>query len=360
GLPGAQGKPGLAGKPGRDGKPGLNGRDGRDGKDGMTDPTIKPLLMQIKGAQQAHMGQSRANGVQSRQAATAATTASIQAGQANQKVGAVQATANTIATTTTRTYQTILDKFTALSNRLKLPEIINAMTFFAVMHNAMFLSRDAVETVGDLMSMGLAAIGLKDENNQPHDINQYVGEGWKQLMVRIFGASQYNSLLKKWQTANRIISSAFNIMYNVRNLFDSAASVGEWTAENVGIIGNALKEARIVRENAYKNMPENFSAGQAQRTRAQQLLDAIGGVENTASTLYAVTADVVDIQEEFQEVNKSIVAFNQTVQAAQPNPARLENVPVKEASDAAKAESVSSPFNIKLDAFKADSPDISP
>ncbi|HEY9658498.1 MAG TPA: hypothetical protein V6C65_08620, partial [Allocoleopsis sp.] len=302
GLPGAQGKPGLAGKPGRDGKPGLNGRDGRDGKDGMTDPTIKPLLMQIKGAQQAHMGQSKINGIQSRQAASAATVASVQATQANTKIGAVQGTVNGIKTTAQQTFE--LAKRTG--KFLGIDRMLNFLTLFVTIHNAAMLSGQLGTTLGELVSQGLAVVGIKDVDNNPIDINQALGRSFQAFLVSVVGQENYVQLSTTWAKASRVYQAAANVLSTLSSIQQATLSAIEIVSSQSSKIGNALRAYGAVGERAYDWMNPNPNFDNRFFTALQQ-------AEDGASMVLGVTSDILSAQEQILQLEKDKLEFRQTL-----------------------------------------------
>ena len=139
-------------------------------------------------------------------------------------------------------------------------KVLSALTLMASLHNAAMLSRNLGETLGELTSQGLATIGIKDSEGSPLDINEAIGKSFNALMTNILGAEVYTGVKETWLRSSRIISSASQIVWTVRSIADSAREVTEWTAENTGKIGNALKKFRVVGEDAYKWMPEKVTA----------------------------------------------------------------------------------------------------
>ena len=119
---------------------------------------------------------------------------------------------------------------------------------------------DFGETLGELTSQALSTIGIKDSEGSPLDINEAIGNSLNALMTNILGAEVYAGAKETWLRSSRIISSASQIVWTVRSIADSAREVTEWTAENTGKIGNALKKFRVVGEDAYKWMPEKVTA----------------------------------------------------------------------------------------------------
>ena len=127
----------------------------------------------------------------------------------------------------------------------KIDKVLNAMNTVLLLHNAAMLSRNLGSTLGDLTSQALATIGIKD-GDSPIDVNEILGKQTNNFMSSILGAEVWAGTKTSWNKASSIIASATNLMYTVRSMFDSTREILEWTAENTGKIGNALKRFRIV------------------------------------------------------------------------------------------------------------------
>lgn len=265
---------------------------------------------------------------------------SIQNGlnEVNYKTGAINNTVNQVQTTVKNTQtkvnevaNNLKERFDKLSKRLKLPEIINALTLIVALHNAAMLSRNLLETLGDLISTGLAVIGLKDEENNPIDINGVLGKAANDFISSILGEQVWKNLQAKFQAANRSYQSASNILWNVRSMFASTRELIEWTGENTGKIGNALKKSGVVFENSYNWMPENLRAGRG-------ILDRIDRLDDTASSLSSVVGEVANIQQEADQMKKNKEEFDKAMKELGPKP-QTDNAPVKTAVTAGKAAS---------------------
>ncbi|UBF28328.1 hypothetical protein K9N68_10855 [Kovacikia minuta CCNUW1] len=230
------------------------------------------------------------------------------------------------------------DAFDKFRKWTQIDRILNALTLFTVLHNAAMLSRDLVETLGDVMSNGLAIIGLKDSEGSPIDVNELIGKGVRDIAKSILGEGVYNNLVDKWKKANRIYQSAANIVYSIRNIADSTREVIEWIAEDTGKIGNALKKWRVVGENAYKWMPERVTSQGVIHRKLDRLRDGLEGLEDTASSLSSVTGEVLNIREEIEQLSEQKQAFNNAIKDAVPT-LRQDNTPVATAASASNTAS---------------------
>jgi len=134
--------------------------------------------------------------------------------------------------------------------------------------------------------------------------------------------------------------------------------VVEWTAENTGKIGNALKRWGVVGERAYPWMSERVKAQDAYRRKFERFTQGLESLEDTASSLSQVTGDVREITEEFNELKQQKDSFKELVSTKPPEDsttAAPENTPIAEVEGQAKAEN-EAPEVALTDAAKGDAP----
>jgi len=215
---------------------------------------------------------------------------------------------------------TILDRLGRLEAFLKkawettrLSKVIELLTLITVLHNASMISREVGETLGYAISNGLAAVGIKDENNNPIDVNQIIGTTTTNWIKSILGEDVYNNLRDTWIKANNILRSASMVIWTMRSIMDSTQEVLEWTSENTGKIGNALKRWGVVGRNAYPWMAEKVHAQDAVRRRYRRILDGLESAEDTASSFAMVTGEVREITEEVNELKQNRQRFTDSV-----------------------------------------------
>jgi|SRR6476469_637274 len=367
GAPGRQGLPGLPGRdgrPGRDGKDGAPGRPGRDGKDGApgregrslsptaliqqvnasvrqfvpqvinaggsnaVNPADLALLRRIDATTQANLAVSRNNA--GRLFSVQRATSAVQATSA-----ATLSKVGTLATT-------VVERFDKLAKHLKLPEIIQMITLLVTLHNAGQLSAQVVQTLGDVVSNGVAIIGLKDENQQPYDVNAIVGKQVIEWIKSILGADVYNNLSTKWKKANRFYQAGSNLLSDVTSMFDSARSIAETTASEVGVIGNALRRSGVVRKDDYKPMSEHVTAVTARQKKLDRMVEGLDSLSDAASSFESVTSDAKSIVDEVKEVGEHRKEFNTALKDLAPKP-QVENKPVAAAEAASTRLTVSVP-----------------
>jgi len=304
GLPGQRGAPGIAGAPGQRGAPGLKGEKGE------MNPADSALLRKID----------------------ATTTADLAVDRQNQqliKAGNAGLLAKLIA------MQQFAEKAWKATH---IDKILNAVTTATVLHNAAFLSRNAAETIGDVLSNALTIFGVKDEDGQRLDVNEVVGSTILKHIENAVGKDVLEGTRDYWLKFMRVYQSSANILFSMRSIFDSTQEITEYTAERVGTIGNALKKAGVVFENSYKWMPERVTAQDAVRRKWQRVIDGIDSVDDAASSFQGVTGEVLDITEEFTEIQESRALARAAIAELTPREVP-DNTPVKAATDESKTAS---------------------
>lgn len=226
----------------------------------------------------------------------------------------------------------------------RLNKLINLLTLISVLHNAAMLSGDVGRTIGDLTSNMLAAVGIKDETGSALDINELVGSSVQNFVKGVVGEEVYTNVSQSWLRANRVVSAASQMVYTIRSLNDAKTEILEWTAENTGKIGNALKRWGVVGEKAYPWMSERVKAQDAHRRRFERFTQGLENIEDAASSLGAVTGNVREIQEELNEFQQQRQAFKDLVSTTPPedtNTAAPESTPIANTETQAATDSQS-------------------
>lgn len=227
----------------------------------------------------------------------------------------------------------------------KMDKVVNLLTLVSVLHNASMLSRDIGETLGYAIDNALQAAGvpIKDETGNQISVTEVVGTSVTNFIKGILGADVYNGLRVTYQKANRIVQSASMIIYTVRSIQDSALDLAEWTAQNTGRIGNALKAFGVVGERAYPTMSENAQARNRFRARFDKLTGTLERGEDFASSFATGTSNILEVTEETRELTENFAAFKASVNdlAADPWP---DNEPIKEAALQSAAAAQSPPI----------------
>jgi hypothetical protein len=173
-------------------------------------------------------------------------------------------------------------------------------------------------------------------------------------MKSALGEQVWNGTKENWTKANRILTSASQIVWTIRNIGDSARAVAEWTAENTGKIGNALKKWGVVGERAYPYMAENVTARTAFQKRLDDFRAGVDNLEDAASSLQSVAGESISIMDEAQQLKTQWDEFGNHIKAAEPKQ-RDDNNPVKNSVTASKTVSEAKDV-VSSDLEKADEP----
>ncbi|RUT08425.1 hypothetical protein DSM106972_015930 [Dulcicalothrix desertica PCC 7102] len=236
------------------------------------------------------------------------------------QVSALDAAQTALITANTAISNTINDKIgTAIPNgglggaigRIFENKIIDRaiayITMVTSLHNALMLSNNLAQTLFSAGDTILQAFGvkIKDAKGDEIGIGNVINGMFESTFKLIFGDDNYSGMRKAWLTYSRIYQSASNLLNNVQSMFDTARSIAEMTVANVGKIGNALKKAGAVYENAYNWMSEKASAATARQQSFEKFRQGLESAENIASSVESVASDVVSIQSELNEFKQN-------------------------------------------------------
>lgn len=215
--------------------------------------------------------------------------------------GVVNATNGIVSSATfgLQATKTFLDKAWESTNADK---VLNAITTAVVIHNGVQLSTNLTATIGETASVVLDAIGINDSNNQPFDINGIVKAKLTSLVTTMIGAENFALLTTKLATYNRIYQASANVFDATRDLFDSARSTAELTAENTGKIGNALLESGVVSADSYEGMLEEVNPQSRALSRIEGFRNNLDSIEETVSTVSNIASEVVSTKDSYKEL----------------------------------------------------------
>lgn len=194
--------------------------------------------------------------------------------------------------------------FGRLWQTLQVDRVLNILTLITTFHNAAMLSNNIIQTLfSGIDNLGQAA-GFKWKNEEGNEtgfggiISEWTGNFFKS----IFGATTLQNINTTWNAANRTYQSITNALWNIQGMFDSLRSVGELAASYTGKIGNALKRAGTLFENAFPDMTEVITARTAQQAKWDAVLQNVQPVENVVSAFSQVTGEIVSIGDNFNEL----------------------------------------------------------
>lgn len=191
--------------------------------------------------------------------------------------------------------QTFFNSFNKLAQWLHLDRVLNVLTFAATLHNAYMLSSSLTQTFFSMVSNVLAAVGIKDKDDNPLDISSIVGTNLDNLFKAVLGVETVDGIKTEWKKYSRIYQAAANIIWSLQSIGYSILSALEIIGSWIAWIGNALKKWGTVGEKAYRWMnPEvNFQ---------NRFFTAIDTAENIVSNIDNVASEVLSIQETINQL----------------------------------------------------------
>lgn len=214
-----------------------------------------------------------------------------------------------------------------LSKFLGIDRALNLINFIANLHNAFMLSNQLKITLLEMLSsVGNATGLLQTSENENVDLNAVFNAGVNSLMNTVLGEENYASLQVAWRKYNRIYQAAVNSTRAVSNMMNSLGNAIEVSTEYTGKIGNSLRAAGMVAENAYQWMSEKVNAKMSKFiTFESRVNDTIQVLE----LINEIAENVVEGQEAATEFQKANTEFIKAVEDAKKNPG-TENKAVKE------------------------------
>lgn len=217
--------------------------------------------------------------------------------------------------------------FGRLSSFLGIDRIFNLINFMANLHNAFMLSNSLKITLLEMLSsVGNATGLLQTAEGENVDLNQVYNKGVRALIDSVLGDEQAAKLEIQFRRANRIYQATTNATNAISSMMNSLANVVQTGAEYSGKIGNALKAAGAVSEQAYQWMAEKFDA---QVSPFMKYSQTVGDVTTALETINEIAQSVVEGQQAATEFQKANTEFAKAVAEVKKNPG-IENKAVAE------------------------------
>jgi hypothetical protein len=214
-----------------------------------------------------------------------------------------------------------------LSASLGIDRVLNLINFLANIHNASMLSASLkVTLLGMLSSIGNATGLLQTSEGGNVDLNSVFNQGIETFIVKLIGVEAWASTKLEWRKYSSIYRAATNSLNAISSMFNSIGEVLETTAEHTGKIGNAIRAAGLVRENAYNFMAEKLSV---KTSKFMTFVSKIGGVTQVLETINEIAENIVEGQEQYTEAVKATADFQKQLADAQKNPG-IDNKVLKE------------------------------
>jgi hypothetical protein len=196
----------------------------------------------------------------------------------------------------------ISDKLVKGFKWLKLDRALSILTFAATVQNHVMLSNSIGTTLLGAFSNILSLIGLKDDQGQGYDVGSVINSSIESFVKSIVGAENYATISETWAKANRIYQATTNVLNAFQGLSSTILSGMELIAGNNSKIGNALKKAGTVLDNAY-----GWMNPQPKFNRVTQTLEKFQAGASTIQMVTQAPLDIINAITELQNTNTELV-----------------------------------------------------
>jgi hypothetical protein len=230
-----------------------------------------------------------------------------------------------------------IERVNKVSDYLRFDRITNVMTLAVTVHNAAMLSNQLEQTLMSAISNSLAAIGIKDSENNPLDINKIVGQSVENIVKGAIGAENYAALTINWKKANRIYQASANLLNNLQSLRYSITGALETIGGMNAKVGNALKKYGVLGDNAYPwfNPSPNYD---------NKFMRGIEVAETTVSSIDSVASEILSAQDSVKQIGEQKTELEKAIKEGTEKPG-VDNTQQKEKATAAKTASKSPDVN---------------
>lgn len=228
------------------------------------------------------------------------TVINTQVAQVNAKTNAIQSATNTVLTKVGE----VATSITKLWRLIGVDRWINYVNMALLFHNALMLSNNLGQTAISAIENVFQLFGLKlhDDKGEEIDLSTLVGHTVENVAKAALGNENYTTMVTSWKKANRIYQTGMNILYSVQGIGNSLQSLTQLAIENTGKIGNALRKAGAVLENAYAPMVEKVTAYTPFQRQLETFNNTVQGAENAISNLDNVTSEVTSMNDAKKEL----------------------------------------------------------
>ena len=238
---------------------------------------------------------------------------------------------------------------------LYLDKALNFLNVLLNVHNATMLSRNLVQTLGELQTLVINAIGkqMKIETLEKFDVNAEIGKQFKGLIEGILGKEKSDDLTKRISKYNRILTAGTNLLNSVESMIWSLSEMMSLAGEYQGKVGNALKRSGVILENSYEAMQEKWQMATNKRfAKIDKVLRGIDKGTEVADNLTGIAGEVTQMPDLIKEFGDARKEATKAIKDAAPvnSPG---NIPLKEKAKKEK-EASASPEVTTADKLKAE------
>lgn len=199
-----------------------------------------------------------------------------------------------------------------LSSSLGIDRALNLIAIAANLHNAMMLSANLKITLLEVLSsVGNATGVLETSEGENVDLNQVFNQGIETFITTLIGVDNYAGLKVGLRKYSAIYRSATNVISNVGNMFSSIGNGIEVIGERTGKIGNAIRAAGMVRENAYQWMSERMTV---HTNKFMTFQTKVGDVTEVLEAINEIAESTIEGQQSYTEAVKATTEFKKVLE----------------------------------------------
>ena len=180
----------------------------------------------------------------------------------------------------------------------KMDKVLNVLNTILAFHNALMLSRNLGQTLGDVASQALQFLKIKDSEDNFIDVNEVVGTTIDSWITNIIGAQTYATIQQSWTSLNRIMVAAQGVVFAVQGVknavLEGLETVGNWTAK----IGNNMMVQGLLEERSFPWMNENVNF----RNPFNKFLQKIDTTEEIVGQVNNLVSSGIEAQENFNQI----------------------------------------------------------
>ena len=221
---------------------------------------------------------------------------------ANQSILGIVQNTNSVINSSAHGLQAIQNFASTAWRVTKADKIMAGVSMALTVHNAMMLSNNLLSTMSEAVNITFEALNIRDETDEPIDFGKAVKDKINAVLASVLGQANYEALTARIAKANRIYQAGINILDTTYSLFDSARTVAELTAEHMGQIGNALREAGVVYEDAYNEMSEKINPQNAAMRKLGSFREAIEVAEDAFDSVSQISSSVVETKDNIAQL----------------------------------------------------------
>jgi hypothetical protein len=233
-------------------------------------------------------------------------------------------------------------------NSTTLDKTLNLVSVVLGVHNAMMLSRNLGQTIGDTATLFLQAIHVKDHTGEEIDVNQWITARFTELAQKLLGVEGYATVVASLNAANRIIVAGQGMASAIHGIKDALQEGQEIIANRVATLGNACLEQGLFEDGTYSWMDKDLNLKQP----FSKFTTYVSNLTEFVEEVNALIQSGIEVQESTNE-------FYQNTEDAVKGAEALEKaitdyIDQRNSEEAAKQEESASPDITNLDLIQGE------